>query len=157
VDKIQSILPRLPHDGATINVFFKRHLEYKSPYMSRNVRSNVVMVVLQDLIETPLYKDLNVNIHHQWTIFFALHMNSKSQIPTYNNASSNTFDFDNEEIHCTPTDSMMHNFLNVQKIMDYENMIYFIAPSQDFYHVGLFKDKHLEELNFLTLFYGQPR
>jgi hypothetical protein len=114
------------------------------------------MVALGDLIKTPLYKHLNVNIHHQWTILFALHMNSKSQIPTYNNASSNTFDFDNEEIHGTPTYSMIHNFLNVLKIMDYENIIYFIALSQDFYPLGLFKNKHSEKLNFLTLFHGQP-
>jgi hypothetical protein len=46
----------------------------------------MVMIVLCDLIETPLYKDLNVTIHHQWASVFALHMNSKSQIPTYNNA-----------------------------------------------------------------------
>jgi hypothetical protein len=30
-------------------------------------------------------------------------MNSEFEIPTYNNASSDNFDFDNEEIHCTPT------------------------------------------------------
>ncbi len=46
VDQIQSILPHFPHDGVTINVFLKQHLEYKSPYMSRNVCSNMVMVIL---------------------------------------------------------------------------------------------------------------
>ncbi len=46
VDRIQSILPHLPHDGTIIDVFNKRHLEYKSPYMSRNVDPNMVMVVL---------------------------------------------------------------------------------------------------------------
>jgi hypothetical protein len=59
-------------------------------------------------------------------------MNSKSQIPIYNNASSNNYDFNNEKIHCTPTYSMIHNFLDVPKIMDYENIIYFIVPSQNF-------------------------
>jgi hypothetical protein len=44
VDKIQSILPHLPHDGATIGVFFKQHFIYKSPYMSGNVHPNMVMV-----------------------------------------------------------------------------------------------------------------
>ncbi len=56
----------------------------------------MMMVVLQDLLETPLYKDLNVNIYHQWASLFALHMNLKSQIPIYNNASSHNFNFDNE-------------------------------------------------------------
>jgi hypothetical protein len=98
VDQIQSILPRLPHDGATINVFLKWRLEYKSHHMSRNVRPNMVMITLWYLIETPLYKYLNVNIHHQWVSLFSLHMNSKSQIPTYNNASSSNSNYDNEKI-----------------------------------------------------------
>jgi len=54
VNKIQSILPYLPHDGATIGVFFKWCLKYKSLYMLGNVCPNMVMVILQDLIETPL-------------------------------------------------------------------------------------------------------
>jgi hypothetical protein len=112
--------------------------------MSRNVCPNMVMIILRDLIETPLYKDLNVTIHHQWASLFALHMNLESQILTYNNTSFNNFDFDNEETHCTPIDSMIHNFLNVQKIMDNENTIYFIVPSQNFHTLGLFKNKHLE-------------
>jgi len=64
VDQIQLILPCLSHDSVTICVFLKQHLEYKSPYTSGNVHPNMVMVVLQDLIETSLYKDLNVTIHH---------------------------------------------------------------------------------------------
>jgi hypothetical protein len=51
---------------------------------------------------------------------------------------------------------MIHKFLNDPKIMDYENIIYFIALSQNFQPLGLFKDKYYEELNFSTLFYGQP-
>ncbi len=63
VNQTQSILPRLPHDGATIDVFFKWHFKYKSLYMLENVHANMMMVVLRNLIETPLYKDLNVIIH----------------------------------------------------------------------------------------------
>ncbi len=43
---------------------------------------------------------------------------------------------------------MVHNFLDAPKIMDYENTIYYIIPSQNFHLLGLFKYKHLEELNF---------
>ncbi len=64
MDQIQPILPRLPYDGVIIGVFLKQHVEYKSLYMLGNVRPNMVMVVLWDLIETPLYKYLNVTIHH---------------------------------------------------------------------------------------------
>jgi hypothetical protein len=100
---------------------------------------------------------LNVTIHHKWASLFALHMNSKYAIPTYNNASYDNFDSNNENIHCTPTNSLIHNFLNAPKIMDYENIIYLIAPSQNFHLLGLFKYKHLEKLNFPTFFYKQPR
>jgi hypothetical protein len=55
-------------------------------------------------------------------------MDSKSQILSYNNASFDNFDSNNEKIHYTPIDSMIHNLLNAPKIMDYENTIYFIAP-----------------------------
>jgi hypothetical protein len=121
--------------------------------MSGNVRADMVMVVLRDLIETPLYKYLNVIIHHQWASLFVLHMNLKFKIPIYNNASSDNFDSNNEKIHCTPTNSMIHNFLNAPKIMDYEIIIYFIAPSQNFHLLGSFKDKHSKKLKFPTLFY----
>jgi len=46
VNQIQSILPHLPHDDTIINMFFEQHLEYKSPYMSNNIRPNMVMVIL---------------------------------------------------------------------------------------------------------------
>jgi hypothetical protein len=41
--------------------------------------------------------------------------------------------------------------------MDYENILYFIAPSQYFHALSLFKNKHSKELKFPTLSYGQPR
>ncbi len=115
-------------------------------------------VTLQNLIETPLYKKLNVTIHHLLESLFVLHINSKFQIPTYNNARFDNFNFDNEKMHYTPTNLMIHNFLNVPKIMDYEyTTTYFVAPIQNFHPLRLFKVKHLEELNFSTLFYGQPQ
>jgi hypothetical protein len=36
----------------------------------------MVMVALWKLIETPLYKHLNVTIHHQWESLFALHIDT---------------------------------------------------------------------------------
>jgi hypothetical protein len=119
--------------------------------MLGNVCSSMVMVVLRDLIETPLYKYLNVTIHHQWASLFTLHMNSKSQIHTYNNASFDNYDSNNEEIRCTLTYSMIHNFLDVPKMVDFENIIYSIPPSQNFHPLGLFEYKHSKEQNFPTL------
>jgi hypothetical protein len=45
-NQIQSILPHLPHDDATIGVFLKWCFEYKSPYMSKNVPSNMMIIIL---------------------------------------------------------------------------------------------------------------
>ncbi len=78
MNEIKSILSHLPHDDTIIGVFIKQRFEYKSLYMSKNVPSNMMIITLRDLIETPLYKDLNVTIHHQWAIFFTLHMHLKS-------------------------------------------------------------------------------
>jgi hypothetical protein len=95
--------------------------------MPRNVYPNIVMGALQDLIETSLYKYLNVSIHHQWVSLFTLHINSESQIPIYNNASSDNFNSNNEKIHCTPTNSMIHNCLNVLKIWIMK-IVYILLP-----------------------------
>jgi hypothetical protein len=51
---------------------------------------------------------------------------------------------------------MIHNFLDNPKIMGYEVTIYFVAHNQNFHLLGLIKDKHYEDLNLPTLFYGQP-
>jgi hypothetical protein len=88
-------------------------------------------------------------------VFF--HMNSEYQIFIYDNASSDKCDFDNKKKHCTPTNSMIHNFLDVPKIMNYENIIYFVAPNQNFHPLSLFKYKHSKKLIFSTLFYEQLR
>jgi hypothetical protein len=40
--------------------------------------------------------------------------------------------------------------------MDDENLIYYVAPSQNFHLLGLLKNKHSKELDFPTLFHKQP-
>jgi len=87
---------------------------------------------------------------------FAVLINSEYRISTYNNASSNNFDFDNEKIHYTSTNSMIHNILDAPKIMDYENTMFSGSPNQKFHLLNLFKTKHSKELNFPTLIYEQP-
>jgi hypothetical protein len=84
-------------------------------------------------------------------------MDLESQVLNFSDASFDNFDFDNEELYCTPTNLTIHNFLDIPKRMDYENNICSIAPSQHFHLLSLFKDKHSKELIFFpTLFYGQP-
>ena len=62
IDQTQSLLPRLPKDESTIGILLKRRLEYKSPYIFGNIRPNMTMIALKDLINTPLYKECNVSI-----------------------------------------------------------------------------------------------
>jgi hypothetical protein len=66
----------------------------------------------------------------------------------YDNASFEKSDFDNKKIHYTPTNSMLHNFLNVPKIMNCENIIYFVALSKKFHPSTLYKYKHSKKLIF---------
>jgi hypothetical protein len=61
---------------------------------------------------------------------FAFHINLEYQNFTYNNASSNNFDFDNEKIHYTSRNSMIHNLSNDLKIMDYENHVLWFLESK---------------------------
>jgi hypothetical protein len=83
-------------------------------------------------------------------------MNSKSQILTHYHASSDNSNSNNEKIHFTRTDSMIHIFLNAPKIMDDENFMYYVTPSQNFHLLGLLTNKHLKELVFPTLVHKQP-
>jgi len=46
---------------------------------------------------------------------------------------------------------MIHYFLKVPKIMDYDNTIYFIATSEQFHLLGLFKDNHPKKLKFSNI------
>jgi len=46
INQFQSMLSHLPHDDATIGVFFKQRFKYKSPYMSKNVPSNRMIIIL---------------------------------------------------------------------------------------------------------------
>jgi hypothetical protein len=54
------------------------------------------------------------------------------------------------------TYTMVQNILSSEKIYDYFENVVIVAPSQDFKPLGLFQDPHCEEVNFPTLFFGQP-
>jgi hypothetical protein len=52
--------------------------------------------------------------------------------------ASNPSDSNDEKNGNIQTDTMIHNFLNTSKISDYENIVYSIAPCQDYHPLGLF-------------------
>jgi hypothetical protein len=80
-----------------------------------------------------------------------MHTTLSTQIGGEYISSFHSYNVKNEKhINCAPTNSMTRNFLN-------EIVVYFIAPSQNFHPLHLFKCQHSKELNFPTLFYGNPR
>jgi hypothetical protein len=61
--------------------------------MSRNVHHNLVMLVIKDLISTPLYSNLIVTIHLQWNNLFPMQTTLFNQTNDQNISSSNDFLF----------------------------------------------------------------
>ncbi len=51
---------------------------------------------------------------------------------------------------------MVQYVFSFKQIYDYFENVVIVALGQDFKSLGLFQDPHFEELNFPTLFFGQP-
>jgi hypothetical protein len=56
-----------------------------------------------------------------------------------------------------PVETLIHGFNDSQRIRDLQDKIVKIAPAEGQHPLGIFKDKFDEEMNFPTLFYGDPR
>jgi hypothetical protein len=84
--------------------------------MFGNVRLNLVILTLKDLISTPLYSNLNVTIHHRGNNLFSMQTTLSNQTNDQIISSSNDFDFENEDhVICAPIDSMV-TFQMFQKL-----------------------------------------
>jgi hypothetical protein len=55
-----------------------------------------------------------------------------------------------------PTETLIHGFTESQCIRDLQDKIVELAPAEGQCPLGIFKDKFVEEMNFPTLFYGDP-
>jgi len=66
LDKVQTALPRSLLDPMTIAIMIKRKMEYTNAYLSGNVRPRCVMIALNDLCNTPLYKSEGICINSEW-------------------------------------------------------------------------------------------
>jgi hypothetical protein len=62
LDLVQIILPWLLYDDSSIAIFLKKKLEYKSIYMLSYVHPNIMIKVLHELCQTPLYKSAKLSI-----------------------------------------------------------------------------------------------
>jgi hypothetical protein len=63
INQTKFMLLHLPYNEVTIGVFKKWWLQYKSPYMSKDLHPNIIMLTLIFKILTPSYTNLIVIIH----------------------------------------------------------------------------------------------
>jgi hypothetical protein len=80
INYTQSILPRIPHDEATIGLSLKIQMEYKPPYLTSNVHINLIMLALHDLLNTSLYENFGITIHPHWLDMFTLSMQTNTNV-----------------------------------------------------------------------------
>jgi hypothetical protein len=111
------------------------------------------MKVLKELCSRALYKAHNICIND----------NRDNVLEEGNDSSAHTFDttseFDtsDELENERPTETLIHGFTDSQHIHDLQDKIVEIALAEGQHPLGKFKDKFAEEMNFPTLFYGDPR
>ena len=111
------------------------------------------MKTLKELCSRALYKAENICINgNQYSFLTEEHSNSTD---TLENPSD--FDTSDESENETPTETLVHGFTDSQCIRDLQDNIVEIAPAEGQRPLGMFKDKFAEEMNFPTLFYGDPR
>ena len=98
---------------------------------------------LNDLLKTPLYEEININICKDWKGLFAKHKQLQLENVEVPNDTSifNFFDSDalilddssDEKLKCIEIDTMIHHFLDAPKIFDYENIVYNVASSKGYH------------------------
>ena len=152
LDVVQKALPQFISDTMTIVVALKRCLQYKNVYQIGKVRVHVVMKELKELCSRPLYKAQNICINENWNS--VLREENGSYAQTLETTSE--FDTSDESKNETPTETLVHGFTDSQCIRDLQDKIVEIAPVEGQRPLGMFKDKFAEEMNFPTLFDGDP-
>ena len=111
------------------------------------------MKALKELCSRALYKAQNICINENWNNVLGEEDDNSAQTL----ATASEFDTCDESKNETPTDTLVHGLTNSQCIGDLQEKIVEIAPAEGKRPLGIFKDKFVEEMNFPTLFYGDPR
>jgi hypothetical protein len=70
VNKTQFILPCMPNDETTTGFILKCRLEYKSLYLSWNIKPNQVMLTLKNLMKIALYIHAKISMKPMWENMF---------------------------------------------------------------------------------------
>jgi hypothetical protein len=136
-----------------ISLALKRHFQYKNAYQTSKVHVHVVMKGLNELCSRTLYKAQNICINDNWNT--VLEEGNDISAQTFETASE--FDTSDESKNERPIETLIHGFTNSQRIRDLQDKIIKIAPAEGKRPLGIFKEKFVEEMNFPTLFYGDPR
>jgi len=121
------------NDETIISLILKCRLEYKSPYLSKNIQANQVMVALKDLVKTPLYINAKNLVRPMWENMFniAKIQQSKNYLNTLQETKldmEQSLDKFEEIIEKLAVDILVQNFLLPNQIMNDENII-IVTPS----------------------------
>jgi hypothetical protein len=60
----------MSYDETTMHIILKCRLEYKSPYLSRNIKPNQMMLALRNLMKTPSYINVKISMKPMWEDMF---------------------------------------------------------------------------------------
>ncbi len=162
LDLVQIILFRLLYDDISIEVFLKRKLEHKSIYMSGYVCLNIVIKVLQELYQIPLYKSAKIPIRPNWQDLVELtNTNETTKLEEYTideNLEIKTPITFEEVVDEDYTYTLVQNILNFEHVINDNDKSLTIVLGERFQLLGLFHDAHSKiNIIFPTLFYGHPR
>jgi hypothetical protein len=136
----------------TIVVALKRRLQYKNAYQTDKVHVHIVMKSIKELCSRALYKAHNICRNDNWNN--VLEQGNDKSTQTFDTTSE--FDTSDESENERPAETLIHGFTDSQCIHDLQDKIVEIAPAEGQRPLGIFKDKFVEEMNFPTLFYGDP-
>jgi hypothetical protein len=137
MDVVQKALPQFMDETLTIAVALKRRLQYKNAYHTRKVRVNIVMRALQQLCLRSLYKAENISINKKWSVVLEQYNQNCIDNENYDYGSDMDIESDNEK----PTETLVHGFIESQRIYDLQDKIIEVAPPEGKRPLGIFKDK----------------
>lgn len=164
VDTTVTELPRAVSDSHIILLKIKRKMSYQHDYMSEIVNVSRVLNALKFLINTPLYKELNLKIANEWKQFENCERNMVKRITLNDNDEidehfidheSNAVDYINsesdlllEDLTAGCTETLLTNS-QISSIT--------MAPGEGQIPLSLLFDENAEELAFPTIHCGQKR
>lgn len=138
IDTTLTLLPRLPKDCHCINIHLKRRIKNEHSYIAQQVNPNLVNRALLKLIDTPLYRDMDITKDPKWVDF--IKDISKEQ------------SLEDHESCLHESDDMLPSTADTIVVHDSQFLGY--APGEGQNPVNLLMFPNAEELSFPTLFNG---